>query len=323
VSFTFYRTVDCTGPAEAAGSAAVDPSTGIAHPSASEGPLAPGSYSFTAHYSGDATYAPADAACEPLRVTAVLATPKVETEIHDAWHHPVTSVPAGSKVHDKATVTGSAGTPTGTVSFTFFRNGTCNGTGEAAGTVTLVNGVAHPSDTKGPLAAGSYAFKAHYNGDAKYTPADSACEPLTVTQKPPQCKPGEEDRGKGSVKDEKGGNGGDFNFNECDDNQQASHKDKDHNVDFQSNRHDPPKCEPSSSRSRSSMSTMGLELPTGMKATTIGEGTNNGKDVTYVLVVTDLGLGLGNLYSLTLSDDTGIIYTRTGTLLSGEVVVRP
>jgi hypothetical protein len=47
--------------------------------------------------------------------------------------------------------------------------------------VALVSGVAHPSSSEGPLAAGSYSFQAHYNGeDPNYDPADSPCEPLTV-----------------------------------------------------------------------------------------------------------------------------------------------
>src|SRR2546427_9997102 len=82
----------------------------------------------------------------------------------------VTSVPAGSTVHDKATVSGSFGTPTGTVTFTFFTtSSTCTGTSVGSGTVTLdASGVAHPSASQGPLSAGSYSFIAHYNGDPNY-----------------------------------------------------------------------------------------------------------------------------------------------------------
>src|SRR5207245_4838749 len=92
-------------------------------------------------------------------------------------------VPAGTTVHDKATVSGSFGTPTGTVTFTFFTtSSTCTGTSVASGTVTLdASGVAHPSASQGPLSAGSYSFIAHYNGDPNYTATDSPCEPLEVT----------------------------------------------------------------------------------------------------------------------------------------------
>src|SRR3989475_10060245 len=95
----------------------------------------------------------------------------------------VTSVPAGSTVHDKATVSGSFGTPTGTVTFTFFTtSSTCRDTSVGWGCVTLVSSaVLHPSASQGPLSAGSYSFIAHYNGDPNYTATDSPCEPLEVT----------------------------------------------------------------------------------------------------------------------------------------------
>ncbi len=50
------------------------------------------------------------------------------TVIHDSNDNVVTSVPAGTTVHDQATVTGGLGTPTGTVTFSWFTNGTCTGT---------------------------------------------------------------------------------------------------------------------------------------------------------------------------------------------------
>jgi hypothetical protein len=55
--------------------------------------------------------------------------------------------------------------------------------------VTLVSGVAHPSQSKGPLSVGSYAFRAHYNGDDPsgiYAAADSPCEPFSVTKAKPK-----------------------------------------------------------------------------------------------------------------------------------------
>ena len=108
----------------------------------------------------------------------------------------VTSVPLGSTVHDKATVTNTGGgtgngTPEGTVSFTFWTDGTCGtggGTSSSAGaSVALSSGVAHPSDSKGPLAAGAYSFKASYtSSDAtRWSNSVGSCEPLTVTKATP------------------------------------------------------------------------------------------------------------------------------------------
>ncbi len=101
----------------------------------------------------------------------------------------MTSVPLGSTVHDKATVTGVAGkpTPTGDVTFDWFTNGTCANTPAAtSSTFGLTSGsVDATTFTQGPLAAGSYSFKAHYAGDTNYFGADGPCEPLTVTRADP------------------------------------------------------------------------------------------------------------------------------------------
>jgi hypothetical protein len=122
------------------------------------------------------------------------------------------------------------------------------------------------------------------------------------------CADGEEDDGNGEVEDENGENGGDFDFDECDENHEVGHRDQDRDVDFHSTMKD-------------GRPTFDLSVP---KATTTGRGLNNGQPVTYVLVVTDLGIGPGtDLYSLTLRDDLGaIIYSRTGRLRSGDIVVR-
>ena len=93
----------------------------------------------------------------------------------------ITSAAIGATVHDKATVTGSGPAPTGTVDFTWYNNATCStaaAAGIAAGTVTLVAGVAHPSSDEVLTATGG-SFKAHYNGDSVYNASDGPCEPLT------------------------------------------------------------------------------------------------------------------------------------------------
>src|SRR5437867_2722684 len=182
VTFTFFTASSaCTGASVAAGTVALDAS-GVAHPSMSQGPLSAGSYAFRAHYNGeDPNYAATDSPCEPLTVTAL--TPTALTEIHDTSQPEVPSVPAWPTVHDKATVSGAFGTPTGTVTFTFFTTSSaCTGASVGSGTVTLdASGVAHPSIRHGALTICSYSFRAHYNGeDPNYAATDSPCEPLTV-----------------------------------------------------------------------------------------------------------------------------------------------
>src|SRR4029077_5266762 len=131
-------------------------------PSTVFGPLAAGSYSFRATYNGDANYSASTGPCEPLSVgKADTSTP---TTIHNVANHTVgvTSVPLGSTVDDLAAVTGTPfGAPTGNVPFTWFTTASdCTGASVGAGTVALVSGVAHPSTSFGPLAVGSYSFRA-------------------------------------------------------------------------------------------------------------------------------------------------------------------
>src|SRR2546425_13761 len=128
-----------------------------------------GSYSFIAHYNGDPNYTATDSPCEPLEVTAL--TPTALTEIHNASHNVVVAVPAGTTVHDKATVSGSFGTPPGTVTFTFFTtSSTCTGTSVFFLMIPRPpRSTLFPSTTLFPSSAGSYSFIAHYNGDPNYT----------------------------------------------------------------------------------------------------------------------------------------------------------
>src|SRR5207253_1024571 len=161
VTFTFFTTSStCTGTSVASGTVTLDAS-GVAHPSASQGPLSAGSYSFIAHRSEERRVGEADSPCEPPEVTE--QNPTALTEIHNASHNVVVAVPAGTTMHDKATLAGAFGSPPGTVTFTFFTTpSTCTGTSVASGTVTLdASGVAHPSASQGPLSAGSYSFIAH------------------------------------------------------------------------------------------------------------------------------------------------------------------
>jgi hypothetical protein len=94
----------------------------------------------------------------------------------------VTSVAAGSSVTDQATVSGSAGTPTGTVTFTFYTSGNCTTGGTVLTPNSTLSGAVATSAAQGPLGQGSYSFQATYNGQAGlYGTSTGACEPLSVT----------------------------------------------------------------------------------------------------------------------------------------------
>ena len=116
----------------------------------------------------------------------------VSTAIHNASHAVVTSVPAGTTVHDSVSVVGPLGTPTGTVTVSFFSNGTCSGTALGAWTASLASAgldtaaVDVTASAMTPGAPGSVSYRATYNGNTTYAKATGACEPLTVTRALPK-----------------------------------------------------------------------------------------------------------------------------------------
>ena len=89
-----------------------------------------------------------------------------------------------TSVYDTASITGVIGTsPTGNVTYTFYTNGACFGSGKSQ-TVTLSNGSVPNSAATGPLLIGSYSFNATYNGDGNYLPSTGPCEFFNVASSP-------------------------------------------------------------------------------------------------------------------------------------------
>jgi hypothetical protein len=87
----------------------------------------------------------------------------------------------GASAYDTATVTGSAGPPSGSVSYDYFTNGTCTAPASSSQVVTVGSDGSVPSSpTEGPLAAGSYSFRATFSGGGPYAGSTGACEPFTV-----------------------------------------------------------------------------------------------------------------------------------------------
>ncbi len=108
----------------------------------------------------------------------------VATAIFDSTGGAVTGA-YGEKVYDTATVTGTLGTPTGTVTYNFYN--TANpvyGTilPVSTKTVTLTGGNVPNSALTAGLTAGSYAYIAVYSGDSNYIGDVGAVEPLTINK---------------------------------------------------------------------------------------------------------------------------------------------
>lgn len=123
--------------------------------------LAVGTYSVIAIYSGDVVYADSTTTAQTVSIqntptVALTATPSTAT--------------IGTTIALKATLTSSAGTPTGTV---YFMDGF-----NTLGSTVLVSGVASYSATA--LAVGSHSITARYSGDSNFVAANSAAQTVII-----------------------------------------------------------------------------------------------------------------------------------------------
>lgn len=112
--------------------------------------------------------------------------PTVSTSIHNPNHNIVTTVPVGTIVHDSVTVSGSNGTPSGSIFLKWFVNNTCTGDPAAtSGNISLTSGSVDATSFSQTAVISGGSFLAHYNGDTNYTVGDATCEPLAVTKLSP------------------------------------------------------------------------------------------------------------------------------------------
>ena len=111
------------------------------------------------------------------------------TDILNAAGAVVTTVQAGTVVHDRVFVQRAAGTPasvpnpTGTVVFHRYTTGDCTGT-PTDQSVALTQGDPSTAVTGDFAPTANISYKADYLGDANYPARSGACEPLTVTPVP-------------------------------------------------------------------------------------------------------------------------------------------
>jgi hypothetical protein len=99
------------------------------------------------------------------------------------------AIAVGGSVHDTATLSGASATAGGTVTYTVFTDTACSAGAQAAGVVTVNNGVVPISNTLTFTTAGDYYWQAVYSGDANNSTATSACtsEHLVVSKASPSA----------------------------------------------------------------------------------------------------------------------------------------
>ena len=117
--------------------------------------------------------------------------PNLSTTIENAANAAVPDeVPLGTVVHDTATI--EAGfflfPPSGTVTYNFYPNDSCDGPLATTQTVTITVGGTFPffhstipdSAPTLPLEVGGYSYRAHYSGDSANDPVTAECEHFIV-----------------------------------------------------------------------------------------------------------------------------------------------
>jgi hypothetical protein len=128
-----------------------------------------GDFFWQAVYSGDANNNPATSVCTSEHLVVIKKSPSITTTLS------ATSVNIGGTVTDSATLTGATANAGGTVTYTVYTNNTCNAGAQAAGTVTVTNGVVPNSNPITFNSAGDFFWQAVYSGDANNNGASSDC----------------------------------------------------------------------------------------------------------------------------------------------------
>lgn len=139
----------------------------------------------------------------PLEATAPIATPiefecepsMLVTEVHDPDHTDITgmSVPAGTEVHDEATLSDMIAFEAGEIIFTLYVGENCDGEPVGDEDVSFGAGLGPiiVETTPVVLEPGAYSYQASYAGDDEHLPATAACEPFTIEEEVLEgCTPG-------------------------------------------------------------------------------------------------------------------------------------
>lgn len=114
--------------------------------------------------------------------TAWRLSTSLKTTIRDSTGNPVTSITAGTSVHDTTIISGGSGVFTGTVTYKIFSGTTCTGTATEIGTPVAVTDRSVPNSAIQTFdTVGNFSWNAVYSDDHNNYGATSLCEPLTIT----------------------------------------------------------------------------------------------------------------------------------------------
>lgn len=182
VTYSFFVNGGCRGGARS--TQIVTIGDGRVPSSSSTGALNAGAYSFNAAYGGDGSHSASSSECEPFSVHRFAALTVAVQVMGGFPPQPVTGnevVGATFFVTTTIVVTQTGNpVPSGTVTYTYFTNGACDGTAAWTKTVTITGGVVPSSAPVSPLAAGTGGFIAAYSGDANYPASASDCAGFLV-----------------------------------------------------------------------------------------------------------------------------------------------
>jgi len=151
-----------------------------------------GPYGVSAHYAGDAIYAPSDSNTVSVTVTSETSTTSLSgpytLDQFGQWTVPFSTQPFGTPVFVRADVVGTSGfgTPTGTVTFTSSSGAIPNGASPTLNSQGSTSVQSNPLIVNGPTIpfdAGQYSISASYSGDPSFQPSNSK-QPVSFTIQP-------------------------------------------------------------------------------------------------------------------------------------------
>ena len=187
VTFTLHGNSACSGSVLATEQATIV--NGSAASTATT-TLAIGNYGYNVSYAGNDLYNASTGVCEPFSIVASpiqKATPSIATQIRNASDTNISgqTVAIGTVIRGYAMVSGNVGTPTGTVDFMRFANGTCAGDPATVQNNVALSAGAAAGAAFTTAAAGTLSYRVNYDGNDSYNSGTGSCQMITVQETTP------------------------------------------------------------------------------------------------------------------------------------------